>query len=73
MVRVSVVICAHTERRWEDLSKAVRSVQSQSRPAHEIVVVVDHNPSLLQRARERISGADVVENHEAPGLGGARK
>lgn len=69
---ISVVICAHTEDRWEQLVAAVDSVRRQSRPALEIVVVVDHNPALLERARHALAGVAVVENHEQRGLGGAR-
>jgi len=40
---LSVVICAYTEARWADLSAAIESVRTQERPAHEIVLVIDHN------------------------------
>ena len=40
---ISVVICAYTEDRWDDLVAAVASVQGQSESPREIVVVVDHN------------------------------
>ncbi|MGW1131780.1 glycosyltransferase family 2 protein [Streptomyces griseoluteus] len=46
---VSVVICVYTEDRWEDILAAVASVRAQSRPALETLVVVDHNPALLDR------------------------
>ncbi|MFI5571436.1 glycosyltransferase family 2 protein [Streptomyces sp. NPDC051740] len=46
---VSVVICAYTEDRWEDVLAAVASVRAQSRPALEILLVVDHNRDLLDR------------------------
>jgi glycosyltransferase involved in cell wall biosynthesis len=69
---ISVVICAHTEQRWQDLRDAVASVQGQSYPPHEIIVVIDHNPALLDRAVAGIAGARVVPNHEERGLGGAR-
>ncbi|MDG5804882.1 glycosyltransferase family 2 protein [Streptomyces ossamyceticus] len=50
---VSVVICAYTEDRWEDILAAVASVRAQSRPALETILVVDHNQALLERlARE---------------------
>ncbi|MEU6332250.1 glycosyltransferase family 2 protein [Streptomyces sp. NPDC047049] len=55
--RISVVICVHTEERWDDILAAVASVESQSRPAHEVLVVVDHHPALLARLRERFSSA----------------
>ncbi|MEU5103564.1 glycosyltransferase family 2 protein [Streptomyces sp. NPDC021354] len=47
--RMSVVICAYTEDRWDDILAAVDSVRGQSLPAHETLLVVDHNPALLRR------------------------
>ncbi|WP_405593190.1 glycosyltransferase family 2 protein [Streptomyces sp. NBC_01092] len=49
---VSVVICAYTEDRWEDTLAAVESVREQSLPALETLLVVDHNPALLDRLRD---------------------
>ena len=72
---LSVVICAYTEDRWADLVGAVESVRSQDPRPHEIVVVIDHNPTLLARASERYPGAAdtrVVANAESKGLSGAR-
>ncbi|MET9514178.1 glycosyltransferase family 2 protein [Streptomyces sp. NPDC002994] len=46
---ISVVICVYTEDRWEDILAAVDSVRRQSRPAAETLLVVDHNPALLER------------------------
>jgi GT2 family glycosyltransferase len=69
---VSVVVCAHDERRWESLADAVASLESQSTRPHEIIVVVDHNDSLLARARASLPGVTAVPNDEARGLGGAR-
>ena len=43
---ISVVICAHTQKRWYETCAAVESVRAQSLPSHEIIVVVDHNPAL---------------------------
>lgn len=45
----SVVICVYTQDRWEDILAAVGSVHAQSLPAREILLVVDHNPALLER------------------------
>ncbi|HZT05865.1 MAG TPA: glycosyltransferase family 2 protein [Chloroflexota bacterium] len=67
---VSVVVCAYTEARWSELTACVRSLQNQTRVPDEIVVVVDHNPSLLERA-ERL-GVAAVPNRHAQGLSGAR-
>ncbi|MFE7030235.1 glycosyltransferase family 2 protein [Streptomyces sp. NPDC057621] len=46
---ISVVICVYTEDRWEDILAAVASVRTQSRPARETLLVVDHNQALLDR------------------------
>lgn len=69
---VSVVVCAYTEERWDDLVSAVGSVTDQGHRPHEVVVVSDHNPSLLARAREGLSGITAVANEGARGLSGAR-
>ncbi|MFE3329858.1 glycosyltransferase family 2 protein [Streptomyces sp. NPDC059176] len=45
----SVVICAYTEDRWEDILAAVSSVRDQSLPPLEVLLVVDHNAALLDR------------------------
>jgi len=71
-VDVSVVICSYTERRWDQLREAVNSALAQQPAPRDVVLVVDHNPALLQRIREQISGVCVVENHRAQGLSGAR-
>jgi len=69
---ISVIICAYTQRRWAELLAAVRSVQTQSISPQEIIVVVDHNPSLLARVRAQVSGVIPVENEGSRGLSGAR-
>lgn len=68
----SVVICAYTEDRWADLTAAVASVQAQTRPARELIIVIDHNPRLCERARAAFPAVTVLENHQARGLSGAR-
>ena len=52
---VSVIICGYTEDRWDDLLAAVDSAQRQSLPPLEVLVVVDHNPRLLERLRARLA------------------
>lgn len=71
-IRASVVICAYTEERWGDLETAVASALDQSAPALEIVVAIDHNESLLERARAELRDVIVVANDGATGLAGAR-
>jgi hypothetical protein len=48
---VSVVIAAFADERWDQLCEPIESVRSQTAPALETVVVIDHNPALLARAR----------------------
>jgi glucosyl-dolichyl phosphate glucuronosyltransferase len=69
---VSVIICAYTDRRWDDLQAAVSSVQCQSVVAHEVLVVIDHNPGLYQKASAAFDGVIVIENTQPQGLSGAR-
>lgn len=68
----AVVICAYTEERWDELVAAVASVRAQRLPPSELVVVVDNNAALLQRASTELAATRVVENRDAPGLSGAR-
>ncbi len=68
----SVVVCAYTEVRWNDLVGAVEALHGQTLPPEQIVVVVDHNPALLERARRELSGTEVVANGGERGLSGAR-
>ncbi|MEU6342433.1 glycosyltransferase family 2 protein [Streptomyces sp. NPDC046977] len=56
---VSVVICVYTEDRWGDILAAVASVRAQSLPAHEVLLVVDHNPALRARLVEHYAGTPV--------------
>lgn len=71
-VSFSVVICAYTEDRWDDLSRAVESVRAQDPPAAEIILVIDHNPALFERARRQLGDLRVVENDGQQGLSDAR-
>lgn len=68
----SVIVCVYTEDRWDAITAAIRSVKQQTLPALEVVVVVDHNPSLLSRCTNELSGVVVVPNRERAGLAGAR-
>ncbi|WP_425388216.1 glycosyltransferase family 2 protein [Deinococcus frigens] len=66
------MICAYSERRWDDLQAAVQSVQRQTVAAQEIIVVIDHNPDLLEKAKIALAGATVMPNSQRRGLSGAR-
>lgn len=68
---VSVVICAYTLDRWDQLALAMASVATQE-PEHETILVIDHNEPLLERARIRWPDATVVANGGRQGLSSAR-
>jgi len=69
---VAVVICTHTEDRWEDIVAAVASVRGQSAPPAETVLVSDHNQRLLERLRHEFADLVVVPNPGERGESGAR-
>jgi glucosyl-dolichyl phosphate glucuronosyltransferase len=69
---ISVIICAYTLDRWDDLCAAVGSLRRQVLRPDEIVVVVDYNPTLLERAKMEFHDVVVVPNREARGLSGGR-
>ena len=69
---ISVVICAYTEERWDELLVSVETVQRQTLSPFEIIVVIDHNVNLYQRASQTLKNMIVMENHGARGLSGAR-
>lgn len=69
---ISVVICAYTEERWQQLVLAVESVQQQEVLPEEIIVAIDYNTSLFERAQRDIPGITVVENCGPKGVSGAR-
>lgn len=67
-----MIICAFTERRWADTLAAVASVEAQSHPALETILVVDYNPSLYARLEAELPGVTVVPNQQAAGLSGGK-
>ncbi len=71
-MKASVIICAYSLDRWGDLCQAVASCLNQSRMPDEMVVVVDHNDDLLQRAIAMFPSTSVVPNQFSKGLSGAR-
>lgn len=68
----SVVLCAYTLNRWDDICAAVESLRRQTCPPGEVILVSDHNPALLDRARAELPGVTVLANAESRGLSGAR-
>lgn len=69
---ISTIICTYAADRWDALVAAVGSVQRQDYPPSEIIVAVDHNPTLAERLRAEVTGVVIVENSEHRGLSGAR-
>ena len=69
---VSVVVCSHTPDRRGELLDAIKSLRQQSQPPHEVIVVVDHDPDLLDWVREGAPDVLAIENREEQGLAGAR-
>ena len=69
---VSVIICAYTEKRLEELCAAVQSVQQQAVQPREIIVVIDYNPSLLKQVQTHLVAVLVMENTQAKGASGSR-
>lgn len=70
--RASVIVCSFSSDRYPRLVAAVDSVRGQTRAADELIVVIDHNPELAARVRERFPDVVTVESSGPPGLSGAR-
>jgi glycosyltransferase involved in cell wall biosynthesis len=71
-MEASVVVCAYTLDRWDDLVRAIESVHRQTVPAKEIILVVDGNEELKARAEHELQGVNVVLNRHGNGLSGGR-
>ncbi|MCK9925030.1 glycosyltransferase [Frankia sp. AgPm24] len=69
---VSVVIPAHSERRWDALVAAVESVQGQSSPPVELILAIDHNQRLQDRAAAAFPRVRVVANRDQRGASATR-
>ncbi len=69
---VTVVICCYTEQRWEQTCAAIKSVLGQAPEPRQVLLVVDYNPALAERARRELTGVTVLENEGPQGLSGAR-
>lgn len=72
LLKISVLICAYTEHRWQELLACVDSLRSQTVRPHEIILVIDHNPDLLARARAHLPDIKILPNEDKQGLSGAR-
>jgi GT2 family glycosyltransferase len=72
MRNVSVVICTHDVARFDRLRQAIDSVAGQAESAHEVILVVDGNPTVLHAATDAFPGLNVLPNTRSKGLSGAR-
>jgi glycosyl transferase family 2 len=72
-VDIAVIICAYTVDRWDLLTQGIDAVRHQTLLAAEVILVVDDNEELLQRARRELSDVTVVPNRHSQGLSGARQ
>lgn len=68
----SVIICAYTEARWTDLMRGMLALGRQAHPPKQVILVIDHNPSLLERAAAAFQQVEVLANSGIRGLSGAR-
>jgi hypothetical protein len=59
---VSVIVCAYTLQRWEALREGIASIAHQTQPPLETILVIDHNPELLEQARLTFPNVSVVSN-----------
>jgi cellulose synthase/poly-beta-1,6-N-acetylglucosamine synthase-like glycosyltransferase len=71
-MKISVVMCTYTEKRWDTLVAGLASVQQQSMSPHEVIVVVDNNPALAGQLRARFANIIVAENQGMRGISTAR-
>jgi glycosyltransferase involved in cell wall biosynthesis len=69
---ISVVICAYTLDRQEDLVAAIESVLNQEIAVREVVVVIDYNDLLLKWVQSRYRALNVLPNSGPQGLSGGR-
>jgi GT2 family glycosyltransferase len=77
MTDISVVICTFSRARMPDLVASIHAVSEQSVRPCQLVLVVDHNPQLLDEIVENLMPVygewlDVLENDGLAGVSGAR-
>nr|MBW4078493.1 glycosyltransferase family 2 protein [Acidobacteriota bacterium] len=71
-MNVSVIVCAYSMERWEDLVAAIRSCHQQTRAPQEVILVIDYNEELRARAVVEFTDTIVTMNSSVKGLSGAR-
>lgn len=69
---MSVIVCAFTEERWDDLARAMASIRAQTCPPLETILVIDYNETLFELATEAFPWARVIRNAGEQGLSDGR-
>jgi glucosyl-dolichyl phosphate glucuronosyltransferase len=72
MNSVTIVICAYTNDRWSTLRRAIEVALKQIYFNDELLVIVDHNDSLLAKCRAALENCVIIPNRHSRGLSGAR-
>jgi GT2 family glycosyltransferase len=68
----SVIICAYSDERLNQLGRALDSVIAQTAEAFEVIAVIDHNPGLRRQIANAYPSVKVIANNASRGLSGAR-
>ena len=69
---VSVVVPSWSWDRRDQLARCLGGIERQTLPPSETIVVIDHNPRLLEWTRESFPGTEVIANRHQRGVVGAR-
>lgn len=69
---VTVAICAYTEERWAWIEEAIESIRDQTACPDQLLLVIDHNPALLERSKAAFPDVLVVANDGQRGLSDAK-
>src|SRR5262245_49448733 len=59
---VSVVVGTWSDERWADVTRVVAALRDQTLAPREVILVVDGNPALLERARDAFPDVHCVAN-----------
>jgi glucosyl-dolichyl phosphate glucuronosyltransferase len=70
--QAAVIICAYSLERWPLLCRVLDAVAAQTHPAEDVIVVVDGNRKLYDRAIRQAVAATVVMNRYGGGAAGGR-
>lgn len=71
-VSISIIICAYTEERWDDLNRAIASIRNQEYKSKECILVIDNNEALYEKSVQSFPDCTVIQNTNQRGLSGAR-